>query len=64
MALSKEYTNEQVNCFKVCYVTSESGEIYYSCTSVHERKEKWDKLYKTTTEQFTPLLYLYYQGLC
>ena len=28
MALSKEYTNEQVNCFKVCYVTSESVEIY------------------------------------
>ena len=28
MALSKQYSNEQVNCFRVCYVTSESVELH------------------------------------
>ena len=72
MALWKEYTNEQVNCFKVCYVTSESVELYfyiqlYLSASVRETfKEKWDN-YCTKEQQIknhTPFLYLHiYQGL-
>ena len=44
MALSKEYTSEQLNFFRVCYVTTDVladglREIF---------KQEWDKLYKTT----------------
>ena len=44
MALSKEYTSEQLNFFRICYVTTDvlaNGlrEIF---------KQEWDKLYKTT----------------
>ena len=43
MALSKEYTNEQVNCFKVCYVTSESVELYLY---IQLYLSAWEKLLK------------------
>ena len=44
MALSKEYTSEQLNFFRICYVTTDVladglREIF---------KQEWDKLYKTT----------------
>jgi len=44
MALSKEYSNEQVNCFKVCYdVTSESVELYLY---IQLYLSAWEKLLK------------------
>ena len=46
MALSKEYTNEQagkLNCFKVCYVTSELVELYLY---IQLYLSAWEKLLK------------------
>ena len=43
MALSKEYTDEQVNCFRVCYVTSESVELYFY---IQLYLSAWEKLLK------------------
>ena len=44
MALSKEYTSEQLNFFRICYVTTDVladglREIF---------KQEWDKVYKST----------------
>ena len=44
MALSKEYSSEQLNFFRVCYVTTDVladglREIF---------KQEWDKVYKST----------------
>ena len=48
MASSKEYTDEQLNYYRICYLTTDIlaeglGEIF---------KREWDKLYKTTTGEW------------